>query len=65
LLLIASSEASVRLRSGSVILTADVAWFMLNLVPTGIRYLDRPTRGKSLYRLSCHGPYKRNTKHFM
>jgi len=25
--------------------------------PTGIRYLDRPTRSESLYRLSYPGPY--------
>jgi len=27
-----------------------------NLAPTGIRFPDRPTRGGSLYRLSCPGP---------
>jgi hypothetical protein len=27
-----------------------------NLVPTGFRFLDRPARGESLYRLSYRGP---------
>ena len=65
LLFIASWEASAQLSSTSLILTADVSWFMLNPVPAGIRYPDRPARGESLYRLSYHGPYKRNTKHFI
>jgi hypothetical protein len=27
-----------------------------NIAPTGIRFLDRPFRSDSLYRLSCRGP---------
>ena len=65
LLFIVSWEADVQLRSGSVILIADVSWFMLNLAPSGIRYPDCPARGELLYRLSYHGQYKQNTKHCM